>query len=352
MVAVILDKNAFDAALIDGSRRQMASAYRDLRASESETLAALLDDNGDLLADLRERRPCPICGAPSDSVPVLIKARGVSYLTCPGCGLTYARDVLTPAGERRLFEATPFSEQYSAIRANPAYGKLEAAKARYIVGRAMAVLPPSLGPAPRTLDIGAGGGAMMRAARAAGGRAEGIEANPSFVDRLRADGLEVARGLFPEDWPADRTGFAVVTMLDVLEHVRDPCRLVASVRGILAPGGLAVVQVPNLNSLVIRVEGAANNNFCPSHWSFFTRRTLEMVMTRCGFVKLFDETIISEIDRLEGADIQRVRSTFAELTGDTLVDPSALSVDELHRRYLGYKVLGLYQSIETNGCIG
>lgn len=62
------------------------------------------------------------------------------------------------------------------------------------------------------LDVGAGSGAFVRAARAVGFAAYGFEVIPEGVRRLRA------AGVFQDD-PA---GFHAVTFWDSLEHMEDP----------------------------------------------------------------------------------------------------------------------------------
>lgn len=104
-----------------------------------------------------------------------------------------------------------------------------------------------LGPAPpsgRLLDVGCGCGYFLRAARNRGWDIRGIEPSRKSVEHLRRllgdvelhDSLEDVSG-------GER--FDAVTMLNVLDHLEEPWRAVESVSGLLRPGGLLLLRVPN-----------------------------------------------------------------------------------------------------------
>lgn len=62
------------------------------------------------------------------------------------------------------------------------------------------------------LDIGAGTGAFVRAANAAGFRASGFDVMPRAIERLKAEGL----------YDSDVESFDAITMWDSLEHMESP----------------------------------------------------------------------------------------------------------------------------------
>jgi hypothetical protein len=75
----------------------------------------------------------------------------------------------------------------------------------------------------------------------------------------------------------------------VLEHVRDPERMASLLRGLLAPGGIARLQVPNddsfMNRDIVRRELAAEEFFkaTPDHLSYFDFETFPALARRAGF---------------------------------------------------------------------
>jgi len=119
---------------------------------------------------------------------------------------------------------------------------------------ALAVMAPHVKPGTRLLDVGAGFGSCVLAARERGIDAQGIETAPFEVEfarrRLRTvrpqdDAEEVYRlGSFLE-FAAPAKSFDVVTFWNVLEHIEDLNKTLSVARDILRTGGLIYVICPN-----------------------------------------------------------------------------------------------------------
>ncbi|MBI1735457.1 MAG: methyltransferase domain-containing protein [Candidatus Rokubacteria bacterium] len=96
----------------------------------------------------------------------------------------------------------------------------------------------------RVLDVGFGDGDQMRALRARGCRATGIEFDPSLARGGRAAGLTVCRA------SADDLPFATGTFDGVICKVvipyTDEARAIAEIARVLRPGGLARVSFHGL----------------------------------------------------------------------------------------------------------
>src|SRR6185369_10189390 len=92
------------------------------------------------------------------------------------------------------------------------------------------------------LDVGCGPGFALERIARAGFTARGAEASPAAAARARARGLRVeVLDLESAPLPA---GFDLVTAFEVLEHLRDPLRVLRSMAAALAPGGKLVVSLP------------------------------------------------------------------------------------------------------------
>jgi SAM-dependent methyltransferase len=81
----------------------------------------------------------------------------------------------------------------------------------------------------------------------------------------------------------DRDFFEVVTMIDFIEHVRDPMGILAKAFDLLKPGGHLVILTPNAGSLSRRMMGERWLHFKVEHLCYFSPRSLPMALHRAGF---------------------------------------------------------------------
>jgi len=96
----------------------------------------------------------------------------------------------------------------------------------------------------RLLDIGAGTGDFLVAARSKGWEVTGFE--PNHKAATIAQSKDVALSGDTATLPA--ATFAAITMWHVLEHVPDPKAQLEELHRLLKPGGVAFVAVPNFRS--------------------------------------------------------------------------------------------------------
>jgi 2-polyprenyl-3-methyl-5-hydroxy-6-metoxy-1,4-benzoquinol methylase len=143
---------------------------------------------------------------------------------------------------------------------------------------------------PRLLDLGAGPGALVEEALRMGFEAEGVDHCEANVDVACAKGLRVRLGA-AEDLD-DQATFDVVTMMDIIEHVPEPLRLLTAAQRALKPGGELVVYTPNHRATVVMlakllyrlgVRYPVEELFGRNHVCFFDDRSLPMALNRAGF---------------------------------------------------------------------
>jgi 2-polyprenyl-3-methyl-5-hydroxy-6-metoxy-1,4-benzoquinol methylase len=106
-------------------------------------------------------------------------------------------------------------------------------------------------PGARAVDLGAGTGAFAQRLSSAGWAVEAVDRVPSRFGakvRLHEFDLNTApRPLGPEP-------YALVTALEVIEHVRDPIGFLTNIGELLDEDGLAVITTPNMDSLASRLR--------------------------------------------------------------------------------------------------
>jgi SAM-dependent methyltransferase len=88
------------------------------------------------------------------------------------------------------------------------------------------------------LDVGCGGGLLLRDALAAGAAATGVDHSEEMIRlaRDRAPGAEVVRGT-ADQLPFPDGSFSAVALSIVLMFLEDPVRALRECRRVLAPGG-------------------------------------------------------------------------------------------------------------------
>jgi SAM-dependent methyltransferase len=161
------------------------------------------------------------------------------------------------------------------------YASLESSLRRNFARRLAHLGRPERG--ARLLDVGAAFGFAVSEACRAGWRAVGLEVSrPAARRAAAATGGRVALAdvsLAP--FPAQ--AFEAVTMWDVLEHLPDPHRAIASVAGLLAPGGRLLLTTGDAGSAMARLSRRRWHLYTiPEHLYFYTRRSLEMLLSAHG----------------------------------------------------------------------
>ena len=139
----------------------------------------------------------------------------------------------------------------------------------------------------RLLDIGCGDGSFLLTMQKLGWEVEGIDTDPNVVTNLRTNlGLKVALGTLGEAH-LNKGSFDVVTLSHVIEHVRDPIKLLRESRSYLRPGGTLILMTPNASSWGHQIYGKNWRGLePPRHFILFTKKTLEQCTLQAGFQTL------------------------------------------------------------------
>jgi 2-polyprenyl-6-hydroxyphenyl methylase / 3-demethylubiquinone-9 3-methyltransferase len=116
----------------------------------------------------------------------------------------------------------------------------------------------------RVLDVGCGGGLLAEALARAGAKVTAIDLAPGMIEvaRLHAmeQKLEIDYRMVAAETvaAAEPGGFDVVTCMEMLEHVPEPAKMVATLATLVRPGGAVFISTlnRNLKSFLLAIVGA------------------------------------------------------------------------------------------------
>ena len=135
------------------------------------------------------------------------------------------------------------------------------------------------GPGMRVLDLGCRDGALTEA-YAAGNDVVGVDADKDALAEAARRGIETYWADLDQPLEFENESFDVIVAGELLEHLRDPRRLVAEVRRVLRPGGTFVASVPNAYRLKGRLRFLAGRapETDPTHLQMFSPSDVQRLL--------------------------------------------------------------------------
>jgi len=217
-------------------------------------------------------RNCPLCGSQqSDLVFETIRS-------CRHCGLKFVSPLSNYRGENEPDEY--FLSDYLPLQHSNWENGLAERRSHIEMICEYSSLPPH----PRLLDVGCALGMMLQEATRLGWEAIGVETSKfAAAYAARNTGCFVYAGSLQQAaFEAD--SFDVATLMDVIEHVPEPCVLLDELHRVLRPGGVAFIVTPNFGSLFVRLYGPKAYGIGPEeHVTYFQRSTLKRALKKAGF---------------------------------------------------------------------
>jgi 2-polyprenyl-3-methyl-5-hydroxy-6-metoxy-1,4-benzoquinol methylase len=133
----------------------------------------------------------------------------------------------------------------------------------------------------RLLDFGCGAGGFLVEARDAGFDVVGLEVNKDLASAVADQyGIRVFQGLIT-DAAFENETFNFIISSQVFEHLLDPKTTLQSLISHLEPGGVILIEVPNLSH--IRERFKKGSTMDDSHLFYFNRYSLSKLLTSTGF---------------------------------------------------------------------
>ena len=200
-------------------------------------------------------------------------------------GMKYAKDVSVDVMRYRLAKMGFLSGDLGSV--GDEYRLKESEESSHaVILRWLEQMSPA-----RVLDLGCSSGLLAERIRALGHRVTGVDVHalPGVTERVdRFIEADLDRGLPVSIDDEDR--YDVVVAADVLEHVREPERLLEEIRTILVPRGVLIASVPNFGHWYPRGRTALGlfdydqrGILDRGHVRFFTRRGFLARLRHAGF---------------------------------------------------------------------
>jgi SAM-dependent methyltransferase len=220
-------------------------------------------------------RPCPVCGGED-----FIEKYG-PVKQCARCGLGMVNPLMGFRGENETKDY--FLNEYLPVMLAGREGSMcERAWHLRQISRLFSIADSS-----RLLDVGCALGFMLEAAQACGWHAQGVETS-AFAARYaeKNTGCEVYPGTLEQaNFPAE--SFDAVTLMDVIEHVPHPERLLKEIYRTLRPGGVVYIVTPNFGSLFVHLYGLRAYAIWPDqHVVYFNPHSMKTLLSGAGFRQL------------------------------------------------------------------
>ena len=229
---------------------------------------------------MREVVSCPICDG--GELRPFVVIYGFPYAECAACGHLFCRKQPTDENVRRLYQELGEirSAQATLYGDEGLFDRRVAEIARPKVEHVRSLVPAD----GLWLDVGCATGELLTAAKGAGWRVRGIEADPGAVDFARGKGFDVIHDFVRVDNAGQYVGDArVVSALNILEHMALPVEVVKAISSGMRPGTHVVIEVPRHPSLssfaaLIFPTISCRHLYAPEHLHIFTEQSMEIML--------------------------------------------------------------------------
>ena len=271
-----------------------------------------------------ETRACPVC-ASNRHRELFIKGGG-RHVMCQKCEMVFLNPVFTDVALTIFYSGNVATT--ARLVAN------ESDHSRRIYAKGLSTIR-KFRRSGTMMDVGCSGGFFLDVAKDAGWKTVGVELNKAeAAEATRKHEVYVAS---IQTLNLDKR-YDVITMWDVLEHIKDgraTLRLLA--KKYLQRGGLVFLQIPNVRALAPRLMQEKSKMFDGiEHVNLYSPKTISLLAKKSGFDVVHLETVISEIPII--ANYLDYQDPYL---GEACHDGKVLGlIDEktLHKNLLGYKM--------------
>lgn len=227
---------------------------------------------------------CPLCGHEGFKV-ILSQTRSGRIVRCQNCGFYYTNSL----NKERVIVSKDNSAAYDDVSREYYLTKLK----EKIVNANLHLndIEEYTKIKGRLLDIGAYLGIFIQEAQKRGWQAQGIEPVREAAKFAQEKFSLPVENVSLEEFNSLDGSFDLITMYQVIEHLADPVASIEKVNKLLKPGGLLVIETPNIDNNWFKIFKSKWRNFIPEHFQFFDKRTLKFLLGQHNFDVLEVKTV-------------------------------------------------------------
>jgi 2-polyprenyl-3-methyl-5-hydroxy-6-metoxy-1,4-benzoquinol methylase len=235
---------------------------------------------------------CRICGRNAPAQPTGQFCNGYTLFCCRRCGTVIAAPRPNPLELKRLYDDFFDGNEYAAHRRE--FELIQSGKIPYSFRRqALLTRLERICKGRELIEIGGGTGAFGVLAKSRGWNYIDYDISDTAVRFARELSLD-ARTFDSGDVPPVPPQSADATVMwEVIEHVWNLREYMEVIRDALRPGGMLLFSTPNFlqarrrrsftNNLGSSASASMDITGPPIHVNFFTKSSLERMLTACGF---------------------------------------------------------------------
>lgn len=223
---------------------------------------------------MREPKTTFCRGCRGENLSLIGHKDGFDFLRCAECK-TVVVDPYPSDAELSAFYNSEKSATSPRKKSN---------KARRAEGRVKRILRHGV-TGKRFLDIGCNVGYLVDAACRLGLEAHGIDIDAGSIETAKKNSSPAAvfEAVTAEELAERGDTFDTIYMSEVIEHVREPEKMIALASRLLRPGGLLYITAPDAGHFLVPKDFLRwNMVHPPAHLTYFTRQGMQRLLGRHG----------------------------------------------------------------------
>jgi 2-polyprenyl-3-methyl-5-hydroxy-6-metoxy-1,4-benzoquinol methylase len=239
-----------------------------------------------------ERIPCECCGS-LKFIPVHLRENNTLVVHCEECHLEFVNPLPTVEAMHENYQKEMTGNEAESGLHSSYIGERQARIKSFskLYNSRLSRIESLYSGKGSLLDIGCGAGFFLNCAKERGWNCHGLEILPEYIkfaqenfalDNIRLESLD-------ESLSYDANTFDVITLWDLIEHLRNPLDCLKRIHRVMKPDGLLVMWTPNVKNAVFLKENWVGYETL-QHFYFFSRDSLNQMLEKAGFKIVHLET--------------------------------------------------------------